>query len=90
MQINGTVKKITHTFPGRPIILMVAAKQGLGFSAWRGMNQVYLHYQSNGTVRLQLTWGETNASWYYDGGAQNGLNASGQTYQIAALLDMNA
>ena len=87
----GTKTAITHTFPGMPLLVMVANTQsGDSFVACRNMTKVYPHYQTNGTILITTTWGDRTVSWNYSGGADWNMNASGAKYQILALLDMGA
>ena len=76
-----------QTFPGKPLVVMVAESQkGYSFIAWRGMQVVLPHHQQSGILELPLTWGEDFLSWSHDSSAERGLNESGTTYQMIVLL----
>lgn len=76
-----------QTFPGKPLVVMVAeSKKGYSFIAWRGMQTVLPHHQQSGILELPLTWGGNSLSWSHDSSAERGLNESGTTYQMIALL----
>ena len=88
---TGSTAAMKHTFPGNPIFLMVSDTQyGTSFVACRGMTNVSPHYQSNGSIRVSLTWQNRSVTWNYSGGADWNLNASGRNYTVMALLDMSA
>ena len=88
---NGNYSAVSHTFPGKPMFLMVAdAQYGRCFAACRGMPKVYPHYQTNGSIQIDLTWGVEAVSWYYGGDPAWSMNESSATYRILALLDMGA
>ena len=77
-----------QTFPGKPLVVMVArASEGYSFIAWRGMQVVLPHHQQYGTLNLPLTWGENSLSWSHDSSGERALNQSGAKYQMIALLD---
>lgn len=86
---TGKVAVITQTFPHKPIVVMVNSSDGKGKAIFsNGMPQVTLmHNISN---PLTLTWNGNSASWYFNGSTETGLNESGKTYYVAALLDMSA
>lgn len=76
-----------QTFPGKPLVVMVArANEGYSFIAWRGMQVVLPHHQQYGTLNLSLTWGENSLSWSHDSSAERGFNESGTKYQMIVLL----
>lgn len=76
-----------QTFPGKPLVVMVAeAQKGYSFIAWRGMQAVLPHHQQSGILELPLTWGENSLSWSHDSSAERGLNESGTKYQMIVLL----
>ena len=53
---TDTITANAHTFPGKPLLLMVADSQtGRNFVACRGMTKASPHYQSNGSISLALT-----------------------------------
>lgn len=88
---NGSASVMKHTFPGNPVFIMVSDTQyGTSFVACRGMTNVSPHYQSNGSIRVSLTWQNRSVTWNYSGGADWNLNASGRNYTVMALLDMSA
>ena len=88
---TDTITANAHTFPGKPLLLMVADSQtGRNFVACRGMTKASPHYQSNGSISLALTWGDNTATWNYSGGTSWNFNASGTTYLGLALLEMDA
>ena len=77
-----------QTFPGKPLVVMVADSQkGYSFIAWRGMEVVLPHHQQSGILELSLTWGENFLAWSHDSMVEKALNESGKTYQMVALLD---
>lgn len=76
-----------QTFPGKPLVVMVArTSEGYSFIAWRGMQVVLPHHQQYGTLNLSLTWGENSIAWSHDSMAERALNQSGAKYQMVALL----
>lgn len=80
-----------QTFPGKPLVVMVArTSEGYSFIAWRGMQVVLPHHQQYGTLNLSLTWGENSIAWSHDSMAERALNQSGAKYQMLALLDASA
>ena len=80
-----------QTFPGKPLVVMVADSQkGYSFIAWRGMEVVLPHHQQSGILELSLTWGENFFAWSHDSMVEKALNESGKTYQMVALLDARA
>lgn len=79
---------LKQTFPGKPLVVMVArTSEGYSFIAWRGMQVVLPHHQQYGTLNLPLTWGENSLSWSHDSSGERALNQSGAKYQMIALLD---
>ena len=80
-----------QTFPGKPLVVMVAdSKKGYSFIAWRGMQVVLPHHQDYGTLNLPLIWEENSLSWSHDSSGERALNQSGAKYQMLALLDASA
>jgi len=86
---NGALSR-TQTFPGKPMVVMVAkANSGYSFVAWRGMQIALPHYQNGGVLQLSLTWADSSVTWSHESNAEHGLNQSGTQYEVIALLDMN-
>ena len=86
---GGTTSPKTMNFPAKPMLVMVTNPDGYCFVACRGMTRVYPHH-SNGTTRVQLTWGTSSLTWNYDNYASSNMDEAGVTYQVAALLQQDA
>lgn len=82
---TGTLIPVTHTFPGQPLVIMVAElDSGYGMIAWSGMEKSYYSYGSN---TLDLTWSGNTVTWFNGNSLEIGLNAGGRTYQVVALIN---
>ena len=86
---TGSVQPVTHTFPGKPLVVMVGdGNYGSAIIAWRGMS--YAHPSDYDNAQLEITWSESQVSWFYDGNTERALNQKGRTYRVAALIEQDA
>ena len=77
------------TFPGTPQAVFVAncGSNLLTFWMLRGMPKG--NARGKGLSENTLTWGETSLSWFSDS-ANGQMNTAGETYQVIALIAMDA
>ena len=85
----GSSSPNTLTFPGTPRAVFIAncGSNLLTFWMLRGMPKG--NARGKGLSENTLTWGETSLSWFSDS-ANGQMNTAGETYQVIALIAMDA
>ena len=84
---SGEDAKITHTFPRKPLILLVASKDGAIMAAVNGMETSYS--RAIGSTYLNLSWEGNSVSWWHHDSAAGQLNFSGKTYYVIAIAALD-
>ncbi len=87
---NGETATVpTHTFPHKPMVVMVATVGSAAYNTifWRGQT----HSRSFGTTYsdVEVTWNGNTVTWHSENDLGYGMNQKDTVYQIVALLDMS-
>ncbi len=87
---TGTTGPITHTFPHRPMFLMILIANGGGTWIYgaRGCTYISGHYSINSYLSTPITWGDWSVTiGNADYSATLCCNSKDTHYCIVALLD---
>ena len=83
----GSTSPCTHTFPGRPLFVMIGAGDRV-ISAFQGVSTTVSH-RGMETVSVALTWSGNSLSWAANN-EMSQLNHKGTAYNIMALIATDA
>ena len=79
--ISGFSNYRSLSFPGTPLVVMIAGDGPNGMTALRGVTSVRSTLDAN----VNLSWSGSTLSWAANS-AQGQMNTDGEIYQVVALL----
>ena len=82
----GSSQPISHTFPAKPaLVAVLEASSGYGFLSFYGMPTPMA-----GNDSLDMTWSGNTVTWFNGGSAAGGMDYPGSTYNVLAILELEA
>ena len=85
----GTSNPTQLTFPGYPVLVFVFAATNGQIIAAHNCNVALQAYNGNSS-NIAVNWTNHTVSWSHFQSANQQFNASGVTYSVVALLDMES
>ncbi len=76
----------SHTFPGKPLFVIVGSAGAIGFVACQGTKTAYMFGTSTVAVSYDLTWEGNTITWTHEGDLMIAHNLKGRQYFIMAFL----